>query len=146
MIREITITEAFSVRHPVLRPGQPLETCHFENDDLKSTKHFGFFERDNLIGIISVFKKNNAFFKENQFQIRGMAVLTDYQKKGIGAKLIRFAEHYIQKQKGDLIWLNARIIAVGFYEKLGYQIIGNPFEIAEIGTHYVMLKNIQIIL
>lgn len=142
MIKEITIPEVFSVRHPVLRPGKPLANCHFEGDDLPSTKHFGYFEVENLIGIISVFKSNHAFFKENQFQIRGMAVLTAYQKKGIGAQLIRYAEQYIQNQKGNVIWLNARIIAVGFYEKLGYQIIGDPFEIPEIGTHFVMFKNI----
>lgn len=142
MIKEITITEAFSVRHPVLRPGKPIESCHFEGDDLDSTIHFGYFEAEHLIGIISVFKNDHSFFKENQFQIRGMAVLTAYQKKGIGAQLIRYAEQYIQNQKGNVIWLNARIIAVGFYEKLGNQIIGDPFEIPEIGTHYVMFKNI----
>ena len=142
MIKEITITEAFSVRHPVLRPGKSIESCHFEGDDLDSTIHFGFFEAENLSGIISVFKNNHAFFAQNQFQIRGMAVLKAHQKKGIGAKLVRFAEQYIQKQNGILIWFNARIIAVGFYEKLGYQIIGDSFEIPEIGTHYVMFKNI----
>ena len=142
MLKEITITEAFSVRHPVLRPGKPIESCHFEGDDLATTKHFGYFGNKHLIGIISVFKKDNAFFEQNQFQIRGMAVLISHQKKGIGAALVRFAEQYIQSQKRSLIWLNARIIAVGFYEKSGYQIIGNSFEIPEIGTHYVMFKNI----
>ena len=142
MLKEITITEAFSVRHPVLRAGKPLESCHFEGDDLATTKHFGYFDNKHLIGIISVFKKDNAFFAQNQFQIRGMAVLTAYQKKGIGVALVSLAEHYIQSKKGSLIWLNARIIAVGFYEKSGYQIIGNSFEIPEIGTHYVMFKNI----
>ena len=142
MLKEITITEAFSVRHPVLREGKPLESCHFEGDDLATTKHFGYFNNNNLIGIISVFKKDNVFFEQSQFQIRGMAVLTTHQKKGIGAALVRLAEQYIESQKGSLIWLNARIIAVEFYEKSGYQIIGNSFEIPEIGTHYVMFKNI----
>ena len=142
MLKEITITEAFSVRHHVLREGKPLESCHFEGDDLATTKHFGYFNNNNLIGIISVFKKDNVFFEQSQFQIRGMAVLTTHQKKGIGAALVRLAEQYIESQKGSLIWMNARIIAVEFYEKSGYQIIGNSFEIPEIGTHYVMFKNI----
>lgn len=146
MIKEITIPEVFSVRHPVLRLGKPLATCHFEGDDLPSTKHIGYFDVKNLIGIISVFRSNHAFFEENQFQIRGMAVLTTHQKKGIGAQLIRYAEQYIHNQNGNLIWLNARIIAIGFYEKLGYQIIGDSFEIPEIGTHYVMFKTIKKIL
>ena len=142
MIKKIIISEVIKVRHPVLRAGKPIGSCHFDGDELETTQHFGFLESGNLIGIISIFKKDHAFFEQNQFQIRGMAVLEAHQKKGIGASLVRFAEQFIQNQKGNLIWLNARIIAVGFYEKIGYHIFGDSFEIQEIGTHYVMFKNI----
>jgi GNAT superfamily N-acetyltransferase len=142
MIKEITISELILVRSPVLRIGKPIESCHFDGDDLDSTVHFGFFEVANLIGIISIFKKDHIYFKQTQFQIRGMAVLVPHQKKGIGGKLVRFAEQYILGQQGNLIWLNARFSAIGFYEKLNYQIIGSSFQISDIGAHYVMFKNI----
>jgi ribosomal protein S18 acetylase RimI-like enzyme len=143
-IKEITSTETFSVRHPVLRAGKPVESCQFEGDDLLSTKHFGFFTEENLIGIISIFKNNHPFFKNNPaFQIRGMAVLNNFQKKGFGKKLVNYCENYVKEQNSTLIWFNARENAVGFYKKLGYETIGDAFEIKDIGAHYVMFKKLR---
>jgi GNAT superfamily N-acetyltransferase len=144
-IQNITFRETFAVRHPVLREGKPLESCHFDGDDLTSTVHFGLFVDEKLIGVVSVFQnKNSIFNKENQFQIRGMAILPKYQKKGFGAKLVERCEEYILSKNGELIWFNARENALPFYQKLGYQIIGNPFVISDIGTHYIMKKNLLI--
>lgn len=42
-IKKITSYETMIVRHPVLRQGKPIETCHFEGDDLSSTYHLGLF-------------------------------------------------------------------------------------------------------
>ena len=143
VIKEIPSTATFSVRHPVLRAGKTLETCRFDGDNLPSTKHFGVFTDGNLIGVISVYKNNHPIFaNSNAFQIRGMAVLEDFQKKGFGEKLVKYCEKYVINQKSSLLWFNARKNAVGFYEKLEYKISGDAFEIKDVGTHYVMFKNV----
>lgn len=143
-IREIPALETFSVRLPVLRPGKPIETCHFEGDNLETTKHFGYFSDGNLAGIASLFKYPTPFFEEmQQFQLRGMAVLQEYQKKGIGEALVKHAEKDAADRRGKLIWFNAREIAVPFYKKLGYEIIGEPLDIQDIGKHYVMYKKLD---
>jgi len=140
-IREITAIETFLVRHPVLRKGKPIESCQFEGDDLNTTKHFGLYEDSNLVGVISIFECKSVLFNEKkQFQIRGMAVLENFQKKGFGEALMHHAELALQKEKANLIWFNARKTALGFYEKLGYRIIGDPFEIENVGIHYLMYK------
>ena len=145
-IKEIPALETFSVRLPVLRPGKPIETCHFEGDNLETTKHFGYFDDEKLAGIASLFKHPTPFFKEEQqFQLRGMAVLSEYQKKGIGEILVKHAEKDAIERDGKLMWFNAREIAVPFYKKLGYEIIGEPFDIEDIGKHYVMYKNLDTI-
>ncbi|WP_281323280.1 GNAT family N-acetyltransferase [Flavobacterium aestivum] len=142
-IKKITALETYSVRQPVLRKGKPLSSCQFDGDELKSTQHFGFFIDTELAGIISLYKKNNDnFSSSNQYQIRGMAVLDQFQKKGIGAKLVLFCEDYCKEIHVDLIWFNARTSAVGFYEKLGFHKIGLPFEIKEVGEHSLMSKNL----
>lgn len=142
-IKKIDYTATFSVRHPVLRAGKPIESCFFDGDDLETTFHFGLFVVDKLVGVISVFKnKTTTFSVAKQFQIRGMAVLKEHQSFGYGKLLLHKAEEEIIKQKGDLIWFNARENAVGFYQNSGYQIVGDSFEIAGIGTHYIMYKKI----
>ena len=140
-IKEITANETFSVRQPILRPGRPIESCHFEGDNLISTIHFGYYNEADLIGVISVFKNASENFNaEKQFQIRGMAVLENHQKKGIGAVLVLHTENLLKTEGKHLIWFNARETAVGFYKKLGYKIIGEQFEITGVGTHFLMFK------
>ena len=143
-LKQITSQDTFIVRQPVLRPGRGIETCVFDGDSLPSTLHFGIYDNEALLGVISVFEASHPFFtEERQFQIRGMAVLDANQKKGLGEKLVQKAEEYIAlQQQGSRIWFNAREIAVGFYEKMGYTVIGAAFNIPDVGPHYVMHKKL----
>ena len=142
--KPISTNETFLVRHPVLRPGKALETCCFAGDDLPTTRHFGIFDGNNIIGVLSLFVASNDWIPaESQLQFRGMAVLVAYQNKGIGAILMEFAETQIKDKSGVIIWLNAREKAVTFYEKMGYSKTGEPFSIGDIGTHFVMYKHIS---
>ncbi|MWB95277.1 GNAT family N-acetyltransferase [Flavobacterium sp. GA093] len=144
LIKEISAKETFIVRHPVLRNGKPLESCVFEGDDLPTTHHFGIYDSDNLTGIISLFSKSNTIFvSQNQAQIRGMAVLETHQKKGLGEALVKHCEKYCNDNQIDLIWFNARTAAVGFYKKLGYQIVGEAFDIPDVGEHHLMYKELK---
>jgi ribosomal protein S18 acetylase RimI-like enzyme len=140
-IKKISAFETIIVRHPVLRAGKPIESCNFEGDDLPSTVHFGLNLYNQLIAVISAFEvKNKLFTEENQYQIRGMAVLEEFQKRGFGEQLLHYCENEIRIKKGELIWFNARETAVGFYKKSGYEIIGGLFEIPDVGPHYVLFK------
>ncbi|AXB56602.1 GNAT family N-acetyltransferase [Flavobacterium fluviale] len=142
-IKEIPSKETYAVRQPVLRKGKPIESCIFEGDDLETTHHFGLFDNENLIGIISLFNKINTIFAEqNQAQIRGMAVLETHQKMGFGEALVRHCETYCNENKVDLIWFNARTTAVGFYQKMNYQPLGESFDIKDVGEHYMMFKKL----
>lgn len=142
-IRKISAQECFIVRHPVLRNGKPIESCYFEGDELNTTQHFGLFENDQIEGVISLFKNNNVLFEDkHQAQIRGMAVLENNQGKGFGRQLVEHAEKNLKLQNINLIWFNARENAVGFYQKTGYEIIGDSFDIPGVGIHYVMWKKL----
>lgn len=143
IIKEIRSKETYIVRQPVLRKGKSIESCIFDGDDLETTKHFGLFEDRSLTGIISLFQKINPIFAENnQAQIRGMAVLENHQKKGIGEGLVKHCEKYCNANKFDLIWFNARTAAVGFYKKMKYETLGEAFDIKDVGEHYLMFKKI----
>lgn len=142
-IRKIAAQETYIVRHPVLRKGKPIESCQFDGDDLATTQHFGLYENNSLEGVISLFDNNHPLFEEkHQAQIRGMAVLENNQNKGFGRLLVSHSEQELKSQKTELIWFNARENAVGFYQKMGYEIIGNAFDIPGVGIHYVMWKKL----
>ena len=143
-IKKINSIDTYPVRHEVLRKGKPIETCQFKGDDDENTIHFGLYQNERLIGIISMFKEKNDLFSEtNQFQIRGMAVLEEFQGKGFGAELVKEAENHCISLNTDLIWFNARENAVPFYKKLDYIIIGDSFLIPDVGIHFAMYKKIR---
>lgn len=140
MIRKISSKDTYVVRHPVLRPGKPIETCRFDGDDLPTTQHFGFFENGKIIGVATILHSSHDNWpNENCFQLRGMAVLPEFQGKNIGAQLVYFIEKELPSPK--VIWFNARISARVFYEKLGYKSIGDIFEVVGIGPHVVMFRS-----
>lgn len=142
-IIKIDYLKTFAVRHPVLREGKPVESCFFNHDDAETTIHLGLFNNNNIIGVVSIFKNKMSIFNINcQYQIRGMAVLKDFQKQGFGKMLIKEAEKQVVEQNGSLVWFNAREIAVDFYKKMGYSIVGESFLIGDIGTHFVMKKEL----
>lgn len=141
IINKISSETTFIVRNPVLRPNLPVESCRFDGDNLPSTVHFGYYDDEKLVGIVSVFEKNNENWVVNrQFQIRGISVLEEFQKKGIGEKLVQTVINLAQEKEIELIWFNARKNAVPFYEKIGFHINGTAFEIEGVGTHYIMYR------
>jgi GNAT superfamily N-acetyltransferase len=142
-IKEITYQETFLVRNLTLRKGKPIETCFFEGDDLIETKHFGYFDDGKNIGTVSIYRNKNTIFNSpNQYQIRGMAILNEFQGRGYGKQLIKHCENYLKTNNTGLVWFNARETAIPFYEKLGYKTVGFPFAIADVGIHLIMFKKI----
>ena len=140
-VKKITYLDTFPVRSAVLRQGKPIETCFFLGDDAEDTTHFGLFKGNKLIGVASIFKFNNEYFEQkNQFQLRGMAVLNEYQGFGFGNIILEEVCKFVFTKNTDVLWFNARENAVRFYKNFGFSTFGNSFEIPEIGTHFLMFK------
>ncbi|MFD2291626.1 GNAT family N-acetyltransferase [Mariniflexile gromovii] len=143
-IKHISATEAYAVRHPVLRAGKPIESCIFDGDDFETTFHLGIFTKNHLVGVCSFLKNNHELLTEtSQYQLRGMAVLSEYQSLGLGKLILNHGEVLLTAQNIQIIWCNAREIAVDFYKKMDYKIAGEAFNIKDIGLHYVMHKTLK---
>ena len=48
----------------------------------------------------------------------------------------------LKKRDCDMVWCNARLVAVNFYKSVGFKITGELFGIEGIGPHYYMYKEI----
>ena len=142
-IESITEEETLPIRQDVLRPGRPKKECIFDGDDAPQTFHLGAFTDETLVGIASFVVDNNPYFSGKQYRLRGMAVLPEYRGKGFGKELVAFGEKLIQEKGFDVLWFNAREVALNFYSRLGFISKGEPFEISTVGTHYVMYKKLS---
>jgi GNAT superfamily N-acetyltransferase len=74
-------------------------------------------------------------------RLRQMAVLSGLQGKGMGRAILQFAENIAHDRGYKKISMHARKTAIGFYEKLGYQVTGAEFLEITI-PHYVMEKEL----
>lgn len=148
-IRNISGPETYPVRHPVLRAGRPIIDCVLKGDDLDTTIHLGVYVDSQLAAVGTFLLNHDATITqlkhhrlEHCYQLRGMAVLQEMQGKQLGKKLLNHGEQLLIKKGVTALWFNARINAVPFYEKLGYEKVSAAYEVALIGTHYNMYKSL----
>jgi hypothetical protein len=74
------------------------------------------------------------------WQLRGMATDSRQQGRGLGRQLWHAAAAEAHRDEpGRLIWCNARTSAVGFYEKLGWRVVSEPFDVPTVGPHVKMI-------
>jgi len=143
LIESITAEQTLPIRQSVLRPGRPEKECIFDGDDAPQTFHLGAFTEEKLVGIASFVVDTHSHFSGQQYRLRGMAVLPEYRGKACGKKLVAHGEKMIQEKGFDILWFNAREVAINFYNGLGFISAGEPFEIPTVGTHLIMFKKLS---
>jgi predicted GNAT family N-acyltransferase len=72
-------------------------------------------------------------------KMRQVAVEPGLQGRGIGRELVRFAEEFAREHGFTRMTLHSRATAVPFYEKLGYECVGDEFVEVTI-PHWEMRK------
>jgi ribosomal protein S18 acetylase RimI-like enzyme len=95
------------------------------------------FEDDKMLGCCMLIKT-----EPGTVRLRQMAVLNTLQGKGIGRALMQFAENIARDRGFAKITMHARKTATGFYEKLGYKVIGEEFQEVTL-PHVVMEKSLN---
>ncbi len=144
IIRAIEAAQTRALRSAILRPNRPPEDSIYPSDDARDALHLGTFDGDKIVGIASIYRESwplDANFKA--YRLRGMAVDPAFQRRGIGAALVREALGHIKAQGGEVLWCNAREIALDFYRALGFESVGNEFEIPGIGPHFLMRRSVS---
>jgi ribosomal protein S18 acetylase RimI-like enzyme len=143
-IRKITAAETRILRQIVLRPNQKAEDLVYPGDDSPESYHGGIFLEDKLVGIATVYKESRPGGETgNSWRLRGMATLPEVQGQGYGKALLNNCIEYIKSNGGKTLWCNARINALEFYRGLGFETIGETFDIPDIGLHYLMEKKLS---
>ena len=138
-IREINYNspdymQELELRDKVLRKplGMSLSDDNLEAD--KDDVHIGAFVDNKLVGVLILTRLNR-----NEVKMRQVAVGEEMRSKKIGSKMVAYAELFSTNLHYTTMLLNARKTAVGFYEKLGYNKVGNEFLEINI-PHFKMYK------
>lgn len=124
--------QTLAVRTDVLRTpiGMVLREKDVATDDKEF--HIAAFDGERMIGCVLLRPLTHDHIK-----LRQMAVVDGYQGQGIGAKLVQFAEQFAAQKGFKTVETSARKTAQGFYEKLGYAVVGEPF--MEVDLHTIKM-------
>ena len=146
VIRRISAAETRPLRQAILRPHQRVEELVYPGDDSPDAAHFGAFLDGELIGIVSVCHEPPPHGEANAgaWRIRGMAVVPQLHRRGIGSLLLRACIDHARQHGGTMMWFNARTPAVPFYQAHCFRVRGEEFVVPHAGPHYFMWSEIRV--
>lgn len=143
-VKRISAKDTYRIRQLMLRPGGTQKDCEFKSDFDDITFHLGAFVDNKLVSVASFyFEKHPHIDGPYHFRLRGMATIPEYQRQGLSLSLLKTAFPFIKQNLCSILWCNARVSAIGFYEKVGFIKHGEIFEIADIGPHQLMSISIE---
>ena len=124
---------ALSLRQAILRAPLGLDLMDEDLSGERENFHLGLFEGSRLLATLMLIPTY-----DDQFTLRQVAVDRHFQGRGLGRKLMVFAEKFAANRGCKAIVLNARASAKPFYEKQGYITISKPF--TELGIPHIRMK------
>jgi GNAT superfamily N-acetyltransferase len=139
-VRDATARDLRPLRHCMLRQGMPPDAAIFEGDDEPHTLHAAAWGEGAVVGCGSLVRRPLDGVHP-AYQLRGMAVATDWQQRGVGAAVLRHLEARAVAAGFHLLWCNARTPAVPFYERQGWRVISDEFLVPTAGPHFKMRKD-----
>jgi predicted GNAT family N-acyltransferase len=136
--------ETYPLRLGVLWPHfERLDQCGIDVDEVEGTFHVGAFKDGEVVSIATfLVQKSINFEEEKQYRLRAMATSPKVRGESFGKEVIDFAIKELKKRKIKILWCDARKVALGFYEKMGFTVIGDYYDVPKIGAHKLMFYNI----
>ncbi|MGY6562181.1 MAG: GNAT family N-acetyltransferase [Luteibaculaceae bacterium] len=144
-VRFIEPHETFLLRHKVLWPHlETVEECTMEGDTAEGNFHLGVLDMNDMVVAIGSFVQDihPEFGDQNQYRLRAMASDPDKKGSGLGTLLLNEAFTILQDKGINILWCDARLAAVPFYEKLGFIKIGDIYQKPNVGPHYLMYREL----
>lgn len=123
-VRHATDDEVRELRLSVLRPDAARVPSSYDLDP--ATVHIGAFCEGRVVGCASVFP-DPLPAHPLAWRLRGMAVDPEFQGRGIGRLVLDAAVAAVEAAGAPLIWANGRVSAMAFYQRLGWEAVGEVF-------------------
>jgi GNAT superfamily N-acetyltransferase len=156
-IRLVELDDTFALRKAVLRPWLTPEEARATWADTPEHFQVGAVQ-DGAEGrrvvstagfLIEAHPDYSDVFGPLQWRLRGMASEPALQGRGLGGRVLDFGIAEIARRlagRGEAsaaLWCNGRTGAQRFYERHGFQAIGEIFETPGTGPHYVFWRRVD---
>ena len=133
-IEQVDAAATYPLRAQELRQGRPVE---IDEDDAPYTLHLAArIDGGEIVGVVRFHPRDCPWrVGEGSWQLRGMA--TDPRVRGLGAGRALVAEGLarLAARGAELVWCDARKDAVGFYQRIGFTIVTDEYDLRPVGPH-----------
>lgn len=128
-IVEITAAETHDLRRRVLRAGTPSDVVVWDGDDETTTFHLGARTTGGAIVAVStwLWRRYPDRPAERAFQLRGMATDPGRRGTGVSDRLLLVGIDRCTAAGASLVWARARVAALSFYERHGFEPVGTEY-------------------
>ncbi|HEX6388250.1 MAG TPA: GNAT family N-acetyltransferase [Solirubrobacteraceae bacterium] len=130
-VRVIPIEQTRPLRHAVLRPHQDIGDLG--THETEGAYAVGAFQDDELVAVGFVAPDGRGGWR-----VRGMATAPQARGRGAGAAVLQALVDHARDQGATHVWANVRTPARTLYERAGFTVVSEEFELPEIGPHVVM--------
>ena len=142
-VKKVDAEKVRPLRHSELRKEQDFSTTSYLKDCEENTFHMACIVEKKVVTCATFYPEKSTKIKsEDAYRLRGMATNSKFQRKGYATDLMNESFKELKNRDCDMLWCNARLVAVDFYKSVGLKIIGEIFNIEGIGPHYYMYKEI----
>lgn len=135
-VRNIAARETHDLRRRVLRDGDAVAALDWPGDHAARTVHLGAFTKQQgastsdsrLVGVSTWLVEPDPRAPDvSAVQLRGMATAPDMTSRGIATMLLDAGQDHARSIGAERVWANARVTALGFYERAGFTVHGEVF-------------------
>jgi GNAT superfamily N-acetyltransferase len=131
-VREVPVADTRALRRAILRPHETVE--QLAGQEPAGTYAVGAFDGARLIAVGLVAPSDDA----GAWRVRGMATVADARGQGTGSAVLDALLRHARSCGASRAWCNARTPARRFYERAGFSVASDVFELPPIGPHIVM--------
>lgn len=124
------------LRYEVLRAPLGMPLGSEENAREAECRHWVAASGEEVVGCVLWLPEGGP----GEGRLLQMAVTPRLQGTGLGRRLVETLERAVGEAGHPVITLHARDLAVGFYERLGYAVVGEPF--TEVGIAHRHMRKV----
>ena len=144
----------FELRRAVLRPWLTPEKARASYAGVEEHFHVAAKAEGRVVGTAGFLTEahpdyDGGVFRDKQWRLRGMATEPAFQGRGLGSRILCFGIDELARRltaRGEaraVLWCSGRIRAQSFYERHGFQAVGEIFETPGTGPHYVFWRTVE---
>ena len=141
---DIDAEATHDLRRRILRNGRPEAEVRFAGDTGPGAFHLGVVDDEGTVVAVASFYLRRTPHRPGAraVQMRGMAVEPRLQGAGLGRLLVDASVDRLRRDHIEVLWANGRDTALGFYRRLGWEVVGEGFVTDPGVPHHVVLVDL----